>query len=85
MLDLQKQRIFLIDERHILKCFDVQSLLKKLENSTKKGFLQHIPQFKETDFKWTFSVKAHRENLISLELIVIFLKTAAYIRARKTW
>jgi hypothetical protein len=29
----------MIDERHILKCFDVANLLKKLENSTKKGFL----------------------------------------------
>ena len=72
VLDQEKNRVFLIDERHILKCFDVTSLLKKLENSTKKGFLQHVPAFAETDFKWVFSVKAHRENIINLELIVIF-------------
>jgi len=63
----------MIDERHILKCFDVTSLLKKLENSTKKGHLQQVPAFREDDMKWVFSVKAHREHIISLELIVLFL------------
>lgn len=29
-----------------------------------------MPTFKNEEFKWVFSVKAHREHIISLELIV---------------
>jgi hypothetical protein len=61
----------LIDERFILKCFEIKNILKRLENSTKKGFLQQVPVFKDEDFKWVFSVKAHREHILSVELIVI--------------
>ena len=73
VLDQEKNRLFLIDERFILKCFDIGGILKKLDNSTKKGFLQHIPSFNNDEFKWIFSVKAHREHILSLELIVKLL------------
>jgi len=30
-----------------------------------------MPTFKDDEFKWVFSVKAHREHIMSVELIVI--------------
>lgn len=88
-------RIFILDDKGFLKCFDLTeifSVLKTQKNKTVRdsvittSFLS-APKINDSDFKLVFSVKTHVEQVKSLEYLPEenLLITTAYDKKVKLW
>lgn len=88
-------RIFLLDDKGFLKCFDVSEIFNLLKTQKNKAVRDSIlttsflspPKIQDSDFKQIFSIKTHNEQVKSLEYVEeeSLLITTAFDKKVKLW
>jgi len=88
-------RIFILDDKGFLKCFDLLEIFTILKTQKNKKVRDSIittsflspPKFDNADFKLIFSVKTHTEQVKSLEYLVdeSLIITTAFDKKVKLW
>ena len=88
-------RIFILDDKGFLKCFDLSEVFNVLKTQKNKVIRDSVittsflspPKFHDSDFKLVFSVKTHTEQVKSLEYLQeeCLLITTAFDKKVKLW
>ena len=88
-------RIYILDDKGMLKCFDLSEIFTILKTQKSKKVRDSIitssflspPKFNDSGFKQIFSVKTHTEQVKSLEYLSdeSLLLTTAYDKKVKLW
>ena len=88
-------RIFILDDKGFLKCFDLVEVFNLLRTQKNKVIRDSVittsflspPKFHDSDFKLVFAVKTHNEQVKSLEYLQdeSLLITTAFDKKVKLW